>query len=192
MRYFLILFLLCFLFSCAQKRVVFVQKDQASQLGVVPFLGEGFSDEILHKLDKILNRELLKRGWQGYKKAAVIRQCEEIVLSEKKGYLKGLEKWIEVGKCVPVRFLLVPQIKVWRERIGSKWGVSEPAKVEFYLYLIDIKEKKNLVSFHFNKEQRPLSEDLLNIKRLFRGKGWITAEDLFVEGITQGLKEMGL
>ncbi len=182
--------LLFFLLSCAQKPVSFVSREHSFDLGVAPFTGK-FSSDLLGSLDETLHKMLINRGWIGFKDRSVVRQCEEVVLS-KYSNLKGLDKWYEVGKCVPVRFLLVPKLESWRERKGSRWGVVEPAMVEFYLFLIDVKEKKVLEVFHFKQEQKALSENLLQIKSFLKRKGWMTAKELFEEGLTKGLKELGL
>ncbi len=188
-----IFFVLIFFFSltaCVHKETFFISKDKAFELGVASFKGD-FSSKFLNSLDQILNQELIKRGWEGYKDFTVVRQCEEIILS-KGARLRGIEKWCEIGKCVPVRYLLVPELKRWRERKGSKWGVVEPSMVEFFFYLIDVKKKEVIRVFHFNKEQKALSENILEIKKFFKRKGWITAKELFTEGVIKGLKELGL
>ncbi len=186
----LLLSFLLFLTACVHKEGLLISKEKSFELGIAPFKGD-FPSKLLSSLDQILNQELLKRGWVGFKDFTVVRQCEEIVLS-KNPSLRGLDRWCEIGRCVPVRYLLVPELKRWRERKGSKWGVIEPCMVEFFFYLIDVKKKEVIKVFHFNKEQKSLSENILEIKKFFKRKGWITAKELFTEGVREGLKELGL
>jgi hypothetical protein len=150
--------------------------------------------ELLAELDKTLQGLLAdKPGWI-ILGPEVTRQCQELVLAERKAEAaSGLCYWLEVGRCVPADYLLVPQILEWRERDGGAWGVHEPAKVVLELTLLDIGHQRIFHRYHFREAQRSLSENLLQIHQFFRRKGqWLTAQELLQEGLREGLREMGL
>jgi hypothetical protein len=155
-------------------------------------------DEVVRKtfqeLNVILREELQDHGVESFKGQALVKQCQEIVLQEQEGQpFSSLEYWTTVGQCLPVDFLLIPQVFEWREREGGEWGVDQPARVVLDLYLVDVRQKKLLDRFHFEREQQALSENLFNVKRFFQRQGrWVTAFDLAREGLDQGLTELGL
>jgi hypothetical protein len=67
------------------------------------------------------------------------------------------------------------------------------ARVEFYLFLLNVQKERVASVFHFNQEQAALSENVFTFPRFVeRGGQWITAEQLAREGIIQGLEELGL
>ncbi len=100
--------------------------------------------------------------------------------------------WVQVGRCVPADYILVPFVFEWRERKGGEWGVEEPAKVVMELNLIDTAELR-LQRFMFDERQQSLTENILGMGRFFkRGAKWISARELAREGLEQGFKELGL
>lgn len=124
------------------------------------------------------------------------RQCQEVALFRTRaegGGVSGLCYWLEVGRCVPADYLLVPQILDWKEREGTEWGVNEPAMVVFELTLLDIGNQKISRRYRFEESQRSLSEDLLQARKFIRRGGkWLSARELLQDGLRQGLREMGL
>lgn len=150
--------------------------------------------ELLAELDKTLQDLLAdKPGWI-ILGPEVIRQCQEMVLAGMNAeVVSGLRYWLEVGRCVPADYLLVPQILEWRERDGGEWGVHEPAKVVLELTLLDIGNQRIFHRYHFRESQRSLSENLLKAHQFFRRGGkWLTAQELLQDGLREGLQEMGL
>jgi len=152
------------------------------------------SKDVLLELDKILEKELADQNINQYKGKFVVDQCKEIVLYEgDKQKLTGQKYWVKVGQCLKTDYLLIPQLLVWQERTGGEWASEQPAKVEFYLYLLDVENKTIASSFHFEKEQKGLTENLLKLPEFVKRKGrWIPAKQLAREGINTGLSELGL
>lgn len=100
--------------------------------------------------------------------------------------------WVQVGRCVPADFILVPFLFDWKERKGGDLGVEEPAKVTLELNLIDLNELR-LHRFFFDERQLSLSENLLDMGLFFRrGARWVSARELAREGLEQGVRELGL
>lgn len=121
----------------------------------------------------------------------LLRHCMEVVPH---GTDPGsaFHYWVQVGRCVPADYILVPFLFEWRERKGGEWGVEEPAKVVMELNLIDIVELKRY-RFMFDERQQSLAENILGLGRFFkRGAKWISARELAREGLEQGIKELGL
>lgn len=151
-------------------------------------------EKVMTELDTILAKEVQHR-WKGpFLSTALTRQCREVIRRENSvERLPALRHWIQVGRCLPVDFLLVPQVFAWEEREGGEWGSDDPAKVILDLYLVDVKNEKLAGRFHFDEEQQSLSENLFSINRFFkRGGKWVSARQLATDGINMGLTELGL
>ncbi|MFO7728353.1 MAG: hypothetical protein R6X11_08485 [Desulfonatronovibrio sp.] len=121
----------------------------------------------------------------------LLEQCEDLVPH---GTDPGaaFHYWVEVGRCVPADYILVPFLFDWQERKGGEMGVEQPAKVTLELNLINI-EELTMDRFLFDERQLSLSEDILGAGRFFkRGAKWISARELAREGLQQGVKELGL
>lgn len=162
--------------------------------GCLPESLEPMPEDVLQTMNDILDHELQNRNVTPYQGRSVVQQCEEIVLFEAEDLdMSGLQYWTKIGQCVPADLLLVPQVFEWRERKGGEWGVEEPAKVVFDLYLVDVQQQKLLDRFRFEREQQSLSDNLLGLGRFIRRGGqWVTAEALAREGIQEGLEALGL
>lgn len=174
----------------------FEQPQQNWQLlaGYLPQTGLVADQEIFQDLDAWLMQEV-QASWEGQIASPLFtKQCKEIVLFEEKvKNLSALKFWTLVGRCVPARYLLVPQLFAWKERQGGQWGVKEPAGVVLDLYLIDVQKAEILKRFHADKEQESLTANLLNFKSFYKHKGrWVKAEQLAREVIAQGVEELGL
>lgn len=174
----------------------FVKPCDSWQLlaGCLPEDEEPLSPEVLQALNSLLEQELHAKEVTSYIGPSVVEQCREIVLFEAEDLgMSGLEYWSRIGRCVPADLLLIPQVFEWRERKGGEWGAEEPAKVVLDLYLLDVQNKELLDRFHYDQEQKSLTEDLLGFGRFIRRGGkWVSAETLAQEGIKQGLEELGL
>ncbi len=107
--------------------------------------------------------------------------------------LASLKYWQEVGKCLGAQYLLVPMAVHWKEREGSAAGSTSPAWVILELYLVNVKTGGLVNHFHYDYQQRALTDNILEADKFFKRKGqWVTAADLSREGIEKALKEFGL
>ncbi|MBU1041918.1 MAG: hypothetical protein KKF77_12535 [Proteobacteria bacterium] len=160
--------------------------------GYLPAEGKGgVKPEILARLDASLDQTLRSHGVKVASTPAATRQCQEIVVFERAG--KSRESawayWLNVGKCLPADFILVPQVLYWKELEGG----GNPASVIMDLYLLDVKAERMVGRYHFDETQKGLSENLLDMGKFMRRKGeWVGADVLAKEGIEAGLREMGL
>lgn len=206
-----IVFLALALFACAPRTsappvledgvlavAAFGQPSQSWELlsSYKPGQSSRLAPEILASLDEMLQGMINDDSERRVFGPDATRQCQELTISKAKaggGGISGLRYWLEVGQCVPVDYLLIPQILEWREREGGEWGVNEPASVVFELTLLDIGNQRIARRFHFEESQRSLSEDLLQARKFFRRSGkWLTTQELVQDGLRQGLREMGL
>jgi hypothetical protein len=159
--------------------------------GYLPEEGKGVKPEILAKLDSTLDQTLRVHGVKVSSTPAATRQCQEIVVFERAG--KSRESawayWLNVGRCLPADFILVPQVLYWKELEGG----GNPASVVMDLFLLDVKAERVVHRYHFDETQKALSDNLLDMgKFVRRGGEWVGADVLAKEGIEAGLREMGL
>ena len=159
--------------------------------GYLPDEGKGVKPEVLARLDASLDQTLRSHGVKVASTPAATRQCQEIVVFERAG--KSRESawayWLNVGKCLPADFILVPQVLGWKELEGG----GNPASVVMDLYLLDVKAERLVSRYHFDETQKGLSENLLDMGKFMRRKGeWVSADALAKEGLEAGLREMGL
>lgn len=79
----------------------------------------------------------------------------------------------------------------WKEREGSDYAVNNPASVFFDLCLVSPEDGSILWRGRFKKTQRSLSENLLDIRTFFKGKGkWMTANDLAGMGMNDLISDV--
>src|SRR5205814_731603 len=74
---------------------------------------------------------------------------------------------------------LTATISTYRERVGSAYGVSEPASVSLQLLLVRDGRKDPSWKADYTFTQEPLAYNLWNFWGVLRaGPKWLTAEDL--------------
>jgi len=128
-----------------------------------------------------------------YGPARVVPCLERLKKPQEANRLASLKYWQEVGRCADAQYLVVPMVTHWKEREGSAAGSTSPAWVILELYLVNVKTGGLVNHFHYDYQQRALTDNLLDAGKFLARKGqWVTAADLAREGIQQGLKEFGL
>ncbi|EFI35064.1 putative lipoprotein [Desulfonatronospira thiodismutans ASO3-1] len=147
--------------------------------------------DVIEKLDSDL-AALLRQSRQKIVYPEMVKQCKELVAADTRPESSAFHFWVQVGKCIPADYILVPFVFEWRERIGGPLGVQEPAAVVMELNLIDLQDLQ-LQRFFFDERQFALLEDLSSAGKFFRRGGkWISARQLANEGLEQGVRELGL
>ncbi|MDR2825905.1 MAG: hypothetical protein LBV76_03800, partial [Deltaproteobacteria bacterium] len=105
----------------------------------------------------------------------------------------AFEFWLDVGKCMNVEVILVPQLQAWQERDGSNLGAEHPAAVVMDFFLLDVQHQVLLARSRFDETQKALTSNILDIgKYINRGGKWVSAEELAKEGMTKAVRELGL
>lgn len=98
--------------------------------------------------------------------------------------------WIESGRVLNVDGVLVCFLYRYSERVGSRYAAQEPASVAFDIYLLRTADGRIMWTGRFDETQRALSENLLEINKFMKRKGWISAADLAAAGLDDLLATM--
>lgn len=81
----------------------------------------------------------------------------------------------------------------WEKRVGESYGVDRPASVAFDLHLIRPADGAVLWRGKFDKTQRSLVENLLDLKTFFKSGGrWLSARELALQGLEELVDEIPL
>lgn len=105
----------------------------------------------------------------------------------------ALRYWLQVGRCMGVDLLLVPQILVWQEREGGEIGVTRPAAVVMDIFLLDVANNSLIRRSRYEERQKALADNLLDMgKFIDRGGRWVSTEQLAQEGMLKAIREFGL
>ncbi|HWP91932.1 MAG TPA: hypothetical protein VNN20_07030 [Thermodesulfobacteriota bacterium] len=100
---------------------------------------------------------------------------------------------VEAGKNLGADAVLFGYISEYKEREGGELGVSSAASVAFSVQLLNTVDGQILWEDYFAETQRPLSENLLEVRKfLRRGAKWITADDLAKEGVVEVVNELNM
>lgn len=173
----------------------FSQPTETWQLlaGYIPAGQTKLSGKKLHELDVAFEQLLLRETNRVYTNSGASIRCRELAsekFEEKPG--TSLAFWSEVGRCMKVDLLVVPQIIDWQSRSGGEAGTLIPASVTMDTFIIDVRAGRAHRS-HFEETQQSLSENLFTFKKWAARKGkWITAAQLAEEGMRKAITELGL
>ncbi|MCC8194509.1 MAG: hypothetical protein LIP28_07690 [Deltaproteobacteria bacterium] len=148
----------------------------------------------LTELDATLIDVLRKETKRSYAPADSFLGCRNAKApGQTGGRVAAFKRWIAVGNCMKVDFLLVPQVIELHEREGSEAGVTRPAGVILDFFLLDVKNAVLTSRSHFDETQTALADNLLDTGKFFsRGAKWISAMELSREGMVKAVKDMGL
>ena len=80
--------------------------------------------------------------------------------------------------------VVLGEVYRWRERKGEALGASGAASVGFEVRLYDTRTTRRLWNSRFDETQRPLTEEIRNLRR-YPGGGsrWLTASELARWGV---------
>ncbi|UZP67915.1 hypothetical protein N1030_02755 [Desulfovibrio mangrovi] len=161
--------------------------------GYIPEGQAELEDKILRELDQNFETQLFRMTNRRYVSAGASARCLELDTSKKAGSSTALAKWINVGQCMGVDFLVVPQVLQWQDRDGGEAGTYHPAAVTMDIFIIDVARQRASSRFHFEETQESLANNLMNFSKFVERKGkWISAQQLAEEGMRKGIKELGL
>lgn len=153
------------------------------------------SEKHLMQLDEALAEVLTRETKRNYTAPRPYRECRNAAPSDSRqgGRIGALKRWIAVGNCMQVDFLLVPHVMELHEREGGEAGVTRPAGIIMDIFLIDIKNATLTSRSHFDETQAALADNLLETGKFFsRGGKWVTAAELGAEGMVKAVKDLGL
>ena len=102
-----------------------------------------------------------------------------------------IEIFQKIGKAFSSDTVLIGYIYRWREREGTDYAIDRPASVAFDLYLIRSDDGAISWKGRFDKTQRSLMENILDMDTFLKGKGkWMTAETLMELGLADLLEKL--
>jgi len=97
----------------------------------------------------------------------------------------------QLASLLHVDAALTATIATYRERVGSAYGVTEPASVSLQVLLVRAGEKQASWRADYTQTQEPLAYNLLNFWAVQRGGAkWLTADELAKIGVDEAVKEL--
>jgi len=151
---------------------------------VPPAAVQEMTKELFDRLKAQGDRDLVSPGQTAGAYASIDSGDMKLALPE----VKMLQ---EIGKALGADLVLTGFVYQWRERQGSAYAVTRAASVTFDLHLVRSADGKVIWNGKFDKTQRPLSENILDLKTFLGGKGrWMTAKKLASLGLDRLLAEM--
>lgn len=162
--------------------------------GNIPEVQEKISTAELQNLDTAFDALLHRETSRAFVSSFRVQPVYELALRDSdQNKHNPIEFWAGIGKKVDVEYLLIPVILNWHERTGGDSSAFSPASVTLDLLLMDVKNKELVSRYHFDETQETLSDNLLEFGKYLERKGqWINATPLALEGLNQGIKELGL
>jgi len=156
------------------------------------FMAEPVRDAQAQELSRALYELLSLRSEYVLIPLAKVRDMEMNLEVSRPGLLQSPKDfYIRVGQELGADWVLVGYLYRWRERKGEAYGVKRAASVAFSLSLISVKDKTVAWSDKFDKTQRSLAENLLDLITFLRGKGrWMSAKELALMGLEKLVKEI--
>lgn len=149
----------------------------------------------LNEMDGMLAEVLASESKNSFRSKESALHCSKTV-GEREGRSNNqaaLRTWSAIGRCMNVDLLVVPQMLEYRERAGSEFGVTVPAKVVMDIFVIDVRNESLISRSRFDETQGALSSNLLEADKFFkRGAKWVTASELAREGMVKAVKELRL
>ena len=90
---------------------------------------------------------------------------------------------IDVGRILDADSVMVGIISEYTERGGTEWGIESPSTVTFRVEVLSTKDGRVIWETYFTETQKPLFDNLFEIKKFVKRKGkWITADEMAKEG----------
>lgn len=161
--------------------------------GYIPEGQPKVDEKVLRDLDESFETLLFRQTKRSYISSGASTRCLEMDMRKRNGSTTALETWLDVGRCMKVDLLIVPQILAWKERDGGDMGTFIPSTVTMDIFVIDIVKERVSARYHFEETQENLASNLMNFDKFMERKGkWITARQLAEEGMRTGIKELGL
>jgi len=116
---------------------------------------------------------------------------ESILGSDAQVGISSLKMLQEVGNSLGADAVLAGYVYRWQERIGTDFGVEQPASVAFDLSLVRPTDGAIIWRGSFDKTQRSLFENLFDVSTYIKSDGrWLTAEKLGMIGLEGLLGQM--
>ncbi len=101
------------------------------------------------------------------------------------------EKAAAVAARLGADAALTATVATYRERVGSDFGVTQPASVSIQVLLVPVGEKRAVWKADYTFTQEPLAYNLWNLWGLLRGGlKWLTADEIARIGVDEAVKRL--
>ena len=98
---------------------------------------------------------------------------------------------LELGHRLGVDGVLYGSVHRYRERVGYDYAAQTPAAVAFTLNFVDEHSKQIVWTANFAKEQRALSDNVLDLPNFISNAGrWVRAHDLAAQGALEAVASL--
>jgi hypothetical protein len=98
---------------------------------------------------------------------------------------------LALGRKLAADGVLYGTVNRYRERVGFEYAAQTPAAVAFTLQFVDEKSKQVVWTAKFAKEQRALTENVLDLPNFLANKGrWVRAHDIAAQGVQEALEDL--
>jgi hypothetical protein len=146
-------------------------------------LAEPVGMDMAEELTEYLFKRLLDEKKYQYISPSQAKGVYSTLLNSNAG-MEEIQALMEVGKRFSADAVLSGYIYRWHERQGTEYAVNSPASVALDLYMIRSSDGAILWKGIFDKTQRSLSENLLDVDLFIKaGAKWMTADKLAKVGI---------
>jgi len=167
----------------------------AGKMALIPFnskntLANEQSDDSLSQIEKYLTislYEALVSETSGMPDVEIIpiqksdTEYSRLRSGKPKIYYRDIA--IDVGRVLGADTVMVGVISRYSDRGGSQWATDSPSTVSFSVDLLSTKDGSVLWGTSFTETQKPLFDNLFEIKKFVKRKGkWITADEMAKEG----------
>ena len=95
-----------------------------------------------------------------------------------------------VAQRVGADAALTATIATYRERVGSAYGVTEPAAVSIQMFVVRAGQKHPVWTADYTFTQEPLTYNLLNLWGVRGGPKWHTADELAQFGVDEAVRRL--
>ena len=156
------------------------------------FMAEPVPHEVAERMTEILfDRLVTDKGYELISPGQAKGVFASIVYSDLNVGMGPIRILQEVGRAFAADAVLAGYIYRWREREGTDYAVNRPASVAFSLHFVRPADGAILWRAKFDKTQRSLSENLLDVATFVKGRGrWMSVERLARIGLEKILAEM--
>jgi hypothetical protein len=98
---------------------------------------------------------------------------------------------LALGRTVAADGVLYGTVNRYRERVGFDYAAQTPSAVAFTLQFVDEKSKQVVWTAKFAKEQKALTENVLDLPNFLANKGrWVRAHDIAAQGVQEALEDL--
>jgi hypothetical protein len=149
---------------------------------VAPEAADFVSDQFKKRLSRIEQIELIEPSKQDHGNMAGI----DPVAGQRNERIAAIQ---QLGREHKAEGVFCAYVYAFRERVGTAYGVDQPAKVTFELNLVSVATGAIVWQAHFSETQKTLSENALLIGKFLKRKGrWITAKEMTAAAMEERLQ----